>query len=100
MRASSVQAALVRVSDKSGNRHIARFGEASTVQFDALDFMQRFGSQVTFAAVRTSHYGHILDHQQVLALAVTSCDVPDLRPTFAADFTGEGFGFLVIRHRP
>ena len=92
--------AVSRVSGKTGNGHMARFCKTAAVQFDTFNFMQSFCCEVTFATVRAGHDRHILNDQQIRALAVTPRNVPDLRPALATDFADKSFRFHVIRHKP
>lgn len=69
------------------------------MEFDTFNLMQRLRREITFTAVRAYHDGHILNDQQICALAVTPGRVPNLCAAFAANVANESFDFHVIRHR-
>ncbi|MEK7323903.1 MAG: hypothetical protein AAB217_01445, partial [Chloroflexota bacterium] len=46
---------------KTGNGHIARFGETPAVKFDAFKLVQCLRRKITFAAVRTCYDRHVFD---------------------------------------
>ncbi len=70
---------------RDGNRPSGRTFLAFT--FDTIDLVQRSRSQITLAAAWATDYWHILDHQQQIAFAITTRDMPNPRARFAAVVT-------------
>src|SRR5215213_9545006 len=68
--------------------------------FDAINLAQRSRSQITLAAAWAADYWHILDHEQQIAFAITTRDMPYPRARFATVVTDSQIIWLwVIRHR-
>ena len=57
-------------TSKSGNFHRTFDGEALTMELDALNLMESFGSEVALTTMRATYHRNVLYHQQVLAFAV------------------------------
>ena len=74
-----------RGSSKLGDRNLTFRGEALAVQLDALDLMKRVRREIALSAVRTTHHGHILDHEQVLADPVATRQMPSPDAFLSAD---------------
>ena len=61
--------------------------EALATKLDALNLMQRFRFQITFAAMRAANHRHIFYDQEMLSFAVGPGDPADLRAFFPANLT-------------
>jgi hypothetical protein len=57
------------------------------MRFQAIDFMKRFRSEITLAAMRTRDRRHIFDDEQMLPLSVRSYNIPVLRSVLSANIT-------------
>ncbi len=58
--------------------------ETLSMKLDALDLMQRFSRQITFATVRAANDGYVFDDEQIIALAIAFAHVADARAFFPA----------------
>jgi hypothetical protein len=67
-----------------------------SVQLDALNLVQCFGSQVTLSTVGTTNNWHILNNQQIRTLTVTAGDITHTRTFLTTNITNHRLSSLHI----
>jgi len=85
-----------KVLGKDRHRHRALLSKTLSVQFDAFNFVQRFGSQVTLPTVWTIDDGDILNDKQVCPFAVTACYVTNVSTFSTTNVTNHRFSLPTL----
>ena len=70
---------------KRGDRDTLLPGQAPAVEFDTLDFVQRFRSQITLTAMWATDDGCVFSDKESSPSARTPRNMADLHPTSATD---------------
>lgn len=82
----------IRVQRRLGkhrNRNRPLLGHRLTMQLDPLDFMQRFGCQITLATVWAANNGHVLNDEQAVPSSIAARDVANPGPLLTANIADQ-----------
>ena len=72
--------------DKFGDRHGTTFADATAMQFDASDFVERLCREITGSAMWTANDRHFLNDQQCRTSAIAARYESDLHARASAVF--------------
>lgn len=67
----------------------ARFGKGLPMEFDTLNFMQRFCRQIACTTMWAANYRNIFNHKQICSLAIATGYMTYLCTFFATNITNE-----------